>query len=428
MRVILVNKFHYRKGGSETYYFAVADALREAGHEVHFFAMEDERNLPCEDADLFVPNRDYNGPSSPAAKVSAALSIVYSGEAKRRFQALCERVRPDVVHMNLVHRQITLSILDAPYLKEHHVPVVWTAHDYIAVCPSYTMLDGAGEVCEACLGGHFLNCLKGRCVKGSTAKSGMAMLEAESLRRTGAYQRIDRIICPSRFLGSKMAEGGFPAGQLVWMPNFISDETLAEIDAAPAPDSSSPYLLYFGRLSTEKGVDVLLRAFDRAAEDEGVPGDWTLQIAGDGPERAGLEGLAAELGMASRVRFLGFKTGTELRSLVKGARFSVVPSTWHENMPFSVVESLAAGTPVIGSRMGGIPELVADGQTGFTFVSGNVGELADLLGLATQLPNEDYERMRRAGRNFAREHCSQAAYMRKLIDLYASLMHEEKGN
>lgn len=428
MRVILVNKFHYRKGGSETYYFAVADALREAGHEVHFFAMEDEKNLPCEDADLFVPNRDYNGPSSPVAKASAALSIVYSGEAKRRFQALCERVRPDVVHMNLVHRQITLSILDAPYLKEHHVPVVWTAHDYIAVCPSYTMLDGAGEVCEACLGGHFLNCLKRRCVKGSTAKSGMAMFEAEFLKRAHAYQKIDRIICPSQFLGSKMAEGGFPTGQLVWMPNFIPDETLEEIDAAPAPDSSSPYLLYFGRLSAEKGVDVLLRALARADEGEGVPGDWTLQIAGDGPERAGLEGLAAELGVAGRVRFLGFKTGTELRSIVKGARFSVVPSTWHENMPFSVVESLAVGTPVIGSRMGGIPELVADGQTGFTFASGSVGELADLLGVAAQLPNEDYQRMQRAGRDFARERCSQTAYMRRLIGLYTSLMQEKKGN
>ena len=210
---ILVNKFHYMKGGSETYYFAVADALREMGHEVHYFAMEDEKNVPCEDADLFVPNRDYNGPSSPVAKASAALSIVYSSEAKRRFQALCERVRPDIVHLNLVHRQITLSILDAAYLAQHKVPVVWTAHDYIAVCPSYTMLDGADEVCEACLGGRFSNCLKRKCVKGSATKSGMAMLEAEFLRRTRAYDKIDRVICPSRFLAGKMVEGGFPESQ-----------------------------------------------------------------------------------------------------------------------------------------------------------------------------------------------------------------------
>ena len=426
MKVILVNKFHYRKGGSETYYFAVADALREMGHEVHFFAMEDGRNLPCEDSDLFVPNRDYNGPSSPVAKASAALSIVYSGEAKRRFQALCERVRPDVVHMNLVHRQITLSILDTPYLKLHHVPVVWTAHDYIAVCPSYTMLDSAGEVCEACLGGRFSNCLKRKCIKGSMAKSGMAMLEAEFLKRTHAYRKIDRVICPSQFLGAKMAEGGFPAQRLTWMPNFIPDGTLVEIDAAPIPEGRVPYFLYFGRLSAEKGVDVVMRAFARAVGD--LPAGWRLEVAGDGSLRDELEELASDLGAAGRVGFLGFKAGAELRSLVKGARFTVVPSTWHENMPFSVMESLAAGTPVIGSCMGGVPELVTDGRTGFTFASGDVDELSDLLRFAAQLPDDDYRQMQRDGQGFVRERCSQFTYMNKLTELYDTLICEKKGN
>ena len=178
MKIILVNKFHYLKGGSETYYFGLAEGLKAAGHEVHFFAMEGDNNLPCEDADLFVSAKDYNGPSSLTQKVSAAASLFYSKEAREKFQALCERVQPDVVHMNLVHRQITLSILDAPYLKEHGVPVLFTAHDYILVCPSYLMLDGRGNVCDACLGGKFSNCLKRRCVKGSTAKSAMAFFEA----------------------------------------------------------------------------------------------------------------------------------------------------------------------------------------------------------------------------------------------------------
>ena len=155
MKIILVNKFHYLKGGAETYYFGLAEGLKAAGHEVHFFAMEGDNNLPCEDADLFVSAKDYNGPSSLTQKVSAAASLIYSNEAKEKFQALCERVQPDVVHMNLVHRQITLSILDAPYLKEHGVPVLFTAHDYILVCPNYLMLDGRGSVCDACLGGKF---------------------------------------------------------------------------------------------------------------------------------------------------------------------------------------------------------------------------------------------------------------------------------
>lgn len=422
MRVLLVNKFHYRKGGSETYYFAVADALRELGHEVHFFAMEDEKNLPCEDSDLFVPNRDYNGPSSPLAKVSAALSIVYSRESRRRFQELCERVRPDVVHMNLVHRQITLSILDAPYLREHHVPVVWTAHDYIGVCPSYTMLDGAGNVCDVCLGGRFSNCLKRKCVKGSTAKSGMAAAEGEFLKLTHAYRKIDRIICPSRFLMEKMVEGGFPRKQLVWMPNFITGETAKAIEEIAPSVDGVPYFLYFGRLSDEKGVDVLIEAFSRAFSN--LSDGWRLKIAGTGPAEEQLRTLAEKSPASHAIDFLGFKSGDELRSLVKGARWSVVPSTWCENMPYSVVESLAAGTPVIGSAMGGIPELVRDGETGFTFAAGDVEGLSGALLASTGIAAGKQLQMCEECRAFVRKNCVQDAYMSQLVALYQGLIRE----
>lgn len=427
MRVILVNKFHYRKGGSETYYFAVADALRSQGHQVFFFAMEDPENEPCDQARYFVSAKDYNGPTSAVRKVGEAASLLYSTEAKRKFETLCEAVRPDVVHMNLVHRQITLSILDAPYLRKHHVPVVWTAHDYIAVCPSYTMLDGNGDVCEACLGGHFSSCLKRKCVKGSTAKSGLATLEAEYLRLTKAYAKIDRIICPSQFMGSKMVEGGFPAGQLVWMPNFLTGRAVSEIEGVPATDPGRPYFIYFGRLSGEKGVAVLLQAFARARA-QGLPEDYGLAIVGDGPARAELEQLSAELGLGDAAAFLGYKSGDELRALVRGARFSVVPSTWYENMPFSVVESLLAGTPVLGSRIGGIPELVDEGRTGFTFTAGDADALASLLRSATDLSDDEYRAMQAAGRAFVRERCSESAYLQKLVDLYTTLIREKKGH
>lgn len=422
MRVLLVNKFHYRNGGSETYYFAVADALRELGHEVHFFAMEDEKNLPCEDSDLFVPNRDYNGPSSPLAKVSAALSIVYSRESRRRFQELCERVRPDVVHMNLVHRQITLSILDAPYLKEHHVPVVWTAHDYISVCPSYTMLDGDGNVCDACLDGHFSSCLKRKCVKRSTAKSGMAMLEAEFLKHSNAYDKIDRIICPSRFLVEKMVEGGFSKSQVVWMPNFITNGSLEAMERVVSSECNEPYFLYFGRLSAEKGVDVLIHAFSEAVSK--LPDEWRLKIAGSGPAEESLRAYAKDSAAPRRIEFLGYKSGDELASLIKGARWSVVPSTWRENMPYSIVESLAAGTPVIGSEVGGIPELVRNGETGYTFPVGDVSALSEALVRASMVTEERIECFKSNCRSFVRARCSQEKYVSLLIDLYRSLNKE----
>lgn len=420
MKVLLVNKFHYRKGGSETYYFAVADALRELGHEVHFFAMEGEENLPCEDSDLFVPNRDYNGHTSTVANASAALSIIYSRESKRRFQKLCERVHPDVVHMNLVHRQITLSILDAPFLKDHHVPVVWTAHDYIGVCPSYTMLDGAGNVCDGCLGGRFSNCIRRKCVKGSVAKSGLAAAEGEFLKLSHAYRKINRIICPSRFLMEKMIEGGFPHEQLIWMPNFITRETVEAIKRASYSYGDEPYFLYFGRLSMEKGVDVLIKAFSDVSSK--LPGKWRLKIAGVGSEEDRLRGLAEKSPASQAIDFLGFMSGDELRSLVRGARWSVVPSMWHENMPYSIIESLAMGTPVIGSAVGGIPELVQDGETGFIFSPGDIDALSKTLITSACVPTERRVQMSDMCKSHVSERYDQREYMVQLINLYQSLM------
>ncbi len=429
VRVILVNKFHYRKGGSETYYFDVAEGLRQRGHEVHFFAMEGPDNELCEDSDLFVSSKDYNGPSGVADKAKAALSLIYSNEAKGRFQLLCERVRPDVVHMNLVHRQITLSILDAPYLKEHNVPVLFTSHDYILVCPSYVMLDGAGEVCDACLGGKFSNCLKRRCVKGSTAKSGMALMEAEFLKATHAYRKIDRVIAPSEFMRSKLVEGGFPADQVVLMQNFAKDTVLASArDAQDRTDWDNPYLLFFGRLSREKGVDVLVDAFLAAIPS--LPGNLRLVIAGDGPERGAIEErlAAADPADAERVELVGFQAGEDMRRYAERASLAIASSRWRENMPYSIVEAFALGTPVAGTDIGGIPELVMEGETGFVCQPGDADSLSEAIirGVAACADREAYARMQGNCRNYVLTRCDQSAYMDRLIALYQELIDTKR--
>ena len=431
MKVILVNKFHYRKGGSETYYFDVAEGLRRLGHEVHFFAMEGPENEPCEDSDLFVSAKDYNGPTGLGQKISAAASLIYSKESKRRFQELCERVRPDVVHMNLVHRQITLSILDAPYIKDHKVPVVFTSHDYILVCPSYVMLDGRGGVCDACLGGHFLNCLKRKCVKGSTAKSGMAFAEAEFLRATGAYGKIDRIIAPSEFMRAKLIEGGFPPEQVVRMQNFAKDEVLASArNGADRTDWENPYLLFFGRLSKEKGVDVLIDAFARALPE--LPHNLRLVIAGDGPERTAIEEKLAgmERSDAARVELIGFQAGEDMRRYAERASLAIASSRWRENMPYSIVEAFALGTPVVGTDIGGIPELVVEGSTGFLAEPGDAESLSAAIIRASKLlmDRAAYGKMQSACRSYVLEHCNQSRYMENLTALYQELIDSKKEN
>ena len=421
MKILLVNKFHYRKGGAETYYLTVGSELERMGHEVAYFSMKHPNNLPCKWDKYFVTQREYNDVKNPLSAVRDGIALIYSPEAKRNFQALCEEFCPDVVHLNNVHRQITLSILDAPYLKEHHVPVFYTAHDYVTICPGYLMLDGEGRVCDACLeDGKYRHCIENRCVKGSRAKSALAALEASFNRAHRSSERIDRVIAPSSFMRSKLIEGGWPEGKVVALQNFADDAILARASgvADDVTDRESPYLLFFGRLSAEKGVDVLLRAFDAAAPS--LPRDMRLIVVGDGPDATEFRELAASLDSASRIEFAGYQTGDALQTYVERASLTIASSRWRENMPYSIVEAFAAGTPVVGTRIGGIPELVADGVTGFTCEPGDVATMADAMvrGAETFLDAPVYVRMQESCRAYVRENCSRDKFMDQLVELY----------
>lgn len=448
MRILLVNKYFYRKGGAETYFFALAEGLRALGHEVAFFSMQHPNNESSYWSKYFVSEKDYVGDISAFKKVQEASTLIYSFEARRKFEALLEEFKPDVIHMNNVHRQLTLSILDAPYLKKHHVPVVYTAHDYILLCPAYTMVNGRGEVCDACLDKHFIHATKNVCVKGSRAKSALATMEAEFLKFHHAYSKINLIIAPSQFMKSKLDEGGF-ASKTVAMQNFLTDSQMAmgtrvanthKFEDAQA--GARPYFLFFGRLSKEKGILTLVKAFLQAAglgkgagsetgtgagHNEVLPDTWDLRIVGDGPEREVIEQLIASAGpqAVSRIHLLGYKNGEDLQREVGNARFSVLSSEWRENMPYSGLESLAAKTPVIGAQIGGIPELVVEDETGFAFESGNVSVLTDALIKASHAGENDYQIMQQACTKYVNERCEQSQYVRQLEDSYRRIARGE---
>lgn len=449
MRILLVNKYFYRKGGAETYFFALSEGLRALGHDVAFFSMQHPNNESSYWSKYFVSEKDYVGDISAFKKVQEASTLIYSFEARRKFEALLEEFKPDVIHMNNVHRQLTLSILDAPYLKKHHVPVVYTAHDYILLCPAYTMVNGRGEVCDACLDRRFMHATKNVCVKGSRAKSLLASVEAEFLKYHHSYDKIDAIIAPSEFMKSKLDEGGY-AGRTIAMQNFLTDSQMAmgarvanthKFEDAQA--GARPYFLFFGRLSKEKGILTLVRAFLQAAglvggnadaqsDDQSaqvLPVTWDLHIVGDGPERGAIEQLIASAGpqAASRIHLLGYKSGEELQREVGNARFSVLSSEWRENMPYSGLESLAAQTPIIGAKIGGIPELVEESRTGFTFESGNIADLKDGLLKAAAVDEDIYGTMQRRCIEYVTLRCGQQAYAEQLVDRYAKLLNSGKN-
>ena len=304
-----------------------------------------------------------------------------------------------------------------------------------------------------------MHAVKNACVKGSRVKSALATMEAEFLKLHHSYDKIDLIIAPSEFMKSKLEEGGF-AGKVVALQNFLTDSQMEMARKVAnthkfedAVDGKRPYFLFFGRLSKEKGILTLVRAFLKATgltapydstESEGavrrtaessevandktfLPSNWDLHIVGDGPGRSEIERLVADAGseVASRIQLLGYKSGEDLQREVGNARFSVLSSEWRENMPYSGLESLAAKTPVIGARIGGIPELVVEGETGFAFESGNVSDLTNALIKASHAGGNDYQIMQQACTKYVNERCEQSQYVRQLEDSYRRIARGE---
>lgn len=373
MKVLLVNKFHYRKGGSETYYFTLAEALQKKGHQVIYFAMQDEKNLPCDQEEYFVSNASVNG--GIKSKLNMVLHIAYSKEAYKKMAALLKAEQPDLVILNLVHKQLTLSIIDAIRDHDAKLPIFWTMHDLIAVCPSYVMLDGKGQVCEKCLDGNFKHCMDNNCIKGNKLMSMLSVYEAEYIRKRKWYDDVDLFISPSDFYKNMLTRAGFTKSPVVTMRNPLP------LDTQFGGGKQGDYVLYFGRLIQEKGVKTLLDA----AKITGCK----LVVLGTGPLEEELKAYAADL---PNVEFKGFQTGKALEDFVKNCNCVVLPSEWYENGPYSAMEAMAAGKPLIVSDKGGLPELVDQGQNGFVY-HGGAEELAESIRAMLALSDEEYEAM-----------------------------------
>ena len=407
MKVLLVNKFHYRKGGSETYYLTLAEALRARGHEVIFFAMKDEeKNLPCDQEQYFVSNASVHG--GIKSKLNMVLHMNYSKEAYRNMMRLLNAEKPDLVILNLVHKQITLSILDAIKEYDAKLPVFWTVHDLIMVCPSYSMRDGNGNICEKCLSGDFSHCVKNRCIKGSIPMSILSCNEAKFIRKRKLYDKVDLYICPSEFYRKKLSESGFTNSPIVTMRNPLPLDTVYESCEMP-----EDYVLFFGRLSSEKGVGTLIEAAQKCG--------CRLVILGTGPQEAELKNLAKD---CANVEFKGFQTGKALTDYVKNARCVVLPSEWYENGPYSAMEAMAMGKPLIVSNMGGLPELVEDGVNGYIYEK-TAENLAGCIKKLQQLKEEDYRAMAQASLERAKQMFAPTGYVEQIESYYKEWMTEK---
>ena len=399
MKILLVNKFHYMKGGSERYYFTLAEAFKSLGHEVIFFAMKDEKNIACDQEKYFVSNASVKG--GIKSKMNMVLHIAYSKEAYKNMKLLCEKEKPDIVILNLVHKQITCSIIDAIKDVNPNIKIIWTMHDLITICPSYTMLDGQGNICEKCINGDFKNCFKNKCIHGSTLMSYLSYYEAKQIKKHKWYDKVDLFVCPSNFYKKKLEESGYIKSKIVWMRNPLSLDTKYELN-----DHDDGYILYFGRLSKEKGVKTLIDSMKDI--------NYKLIILGTGPIEDELHEYVKNNNI-SNIEFKGFQQGEALTNYIRNARCVVLPSEWYENGPYSAMEAMALGKPLIVSNLGGLPELVDDTKNGYIYKSKE--ELKDKIQLMFDLSKEDYSSMCNESLSKAKEYFDAKKYVSELLDI-----------
>ncbi|MBP1859306.1 glycosyltransferase involved in cell wall biosynthesis [Rhizobium herbae] len=402
-RLLKINNYFYRRGGAEAVFLDHIAMFEQAGWDVVPFAMQHELNPPSPWSDYFVSEIEYGHETGTLNKIRQVAKIIYSFEAQRNLKRLIERINPTIAHAHNVYHHLSPAIFST--LKSAGIPTVMTVHDLKLACPSYKMLRDA-KVCEACKGGHIHNVLVHRCIKGSTVLSAVVLAETALHRSLGLYRNnLDRLVVPSRFYIDKLTEWGWPREKMVYIPNFV------DVHAFDTGWTEGDYFAFAGRLAPEKGIDTLIRAATLAKQK--------LVIAGTGPEEAALKELAQTLG--ADVVFAGYLSGKALHRLIGEAKALVLPSEWYENAPISVLEAYALETPVIGARIGGIPEMILEEETGLMAAPGDAQGLAAALAAMDALSPQARRDMGSKARAWISVEFSSSAYLRRTTELYSSL-------
>ncbi len=420
LTVLHINKMHHILGGAEFVYFTTSELLEKHGHKSIFFSVRHQRNIPAETEEYFVPCIELERNKGLFNYIKASLNVFYSFKSRKYLARLLDNYSIDIAHIHNIHRQMSPSILHE--LKKRNIPVVMTLHEHKMVCPSFLLL-AHGQTCEACRNGRYYNAIRVRCVKGSFMRSLLAMLE-EYLHFyiMDVYKNVDVFIAPSMFLKNKHEEMGFRK-KLVHLPYPLDLKKYNNFYLnTPFNSDHKVRFAYFGRLVKEKGVLTLMDAISLLSQD--VKDRIELRIIGDGPARKEMEAMVNRGGHRV-VHFTGFLEGERLYKEVSSAHIIVIPSEWYENYPVSVMEAFALGKPVIGSRIGGIPEMVKDSVTGLTF---NPGDADDLCRKMEELimSKDDIIRMGMQAREFAERVFDAEFHYPKLMRIYEMALNKHR--
>src|SRR5258708_8576028 len=399
VRILYCNKYNYAFSGTEVYLFEVMELMRSQGHEVALFSMADPKGDPTPYDRHFVPHIDFKEKTGLWKKMRRAGHAVYSTEARRRIRAMIKEFRPDVAHVRNIYHHLSPSILWE--LKAQRVPVLYHLNDFKLLCPSYNLVSH-GKACEACKGGEIWHELKERCYPGAGARITL-MTEAYVHRWLGTYLKcVDLFLAPSQFVRDKFVEHGWDGKKFEVLQHF------QKIHPVARTGTDGP-LLYFGRLSEEKGVDDLLRSMQQVPQ-------MRLIVAGEGPQRVQLQELAASLRLRN-VEFVGHVGKAQRDALIAQSQFTVLPSHAYETLGKTILESYSEGRAVVASDMGSRRALVQEGETGMLYPMGDVNQLAASIRALARQPDLA-EQMGRKGWQLVRERYTPAAHYQALLGLY----------
>lgn len=404
MRILQVNKYNYLRGGAEKYFIELSKELERAGHQVAIFSMRHPKNLPSLWEKYFVSRVSFSE-NSLYYSLLRPFRVLYSFEAKRKFSKLIKKFKPDIIHIHNIYHQISPSIL--PVAKKYNIPVVMHLHDYKLICPNYQLLS-QGQICYRCLPNKYSQCIKQKCFKDSFWKSLLATIEMTLHHKIlHIYKKnINLFIAPSNFMKRTVTAFSWPDDKIKLIYNFpqkMNFDIKSEI---------GDYGLYFGRISKEKGINVLLEALSLSKTK------IKFKIVGSGPEEKNYLASVKALGLSEQVEFLGPKFDKELFEIIAKAKFIVLPSIWAENMPLTLLESMMAKKVVLVSKTGGLPELIDDRENGFVFKNGDARNLARVI---DSLPNYNLMEMGEKAQKRVEDLVIEK-HLLKILDVYKNLI------
>ncbi len=416
MKVLQINNYNYLKGGSEKVYQVTIELLQANGHQVRYFSTYDSLNedlCPGTAAEI-VPWRNRDG---FAGKLKGVKDFIYNSEVARQLDDLIKEFHPDVAHLHIFYGNLSNAVIDV--LRKNNIPIVQSVHEYRLLCPAYTCLNPQLQICESCAGRSFaFDCVKKGCVKSNKAISLIAALECFVRDRFCCYQNnVDAFIMVSKFIENLHIKY-FPEIQKKCHQIYNSIDYSKYKKYQIPFEKKSRFFLYLGRLSHEKGIKTLIEVFSKNPS-------LSLKIAGTGPLESELKSFVDRLCLTN-VDFLGFLSGDDLYNTIAESYYVITPSEWYENNPLSIIESLALGTPVIGSNIGGIPELIIDGHNGFLHEPKQVSSLEEVLQKALEQSNEGYVMLSRNSMKMAEEMFDNSVYYKKLIDVYTNVIKRHK--